>query len=75
MIKAFIVGRGGTTLLEKIAHAPNISDRDRTAFVNFLADYIVTIFGIQPSTSEMVKFAVPAVDLVPALVNPVSHLK
>lgn len=67
MIKEFVAKNRGIDLLNQVARASDISEQQRKSIVNFLADYVVLLFGIQPTTSQMLKVAAPAIELVPAL--------
>lgn len=71
MIKEFFGKHGRSDFLNKIICASDVSEQDRKMFVRFLADYVISLFGMQPTTDDMLKFANAAVDLVPALVSAV----
>lgn len=73
MIKEFIEKqKGGKDFLE-IMKSGQFSDRHRVKFTNYLADYVISIYGIQPSTASMLNVAIPASEMFPVLkLSPVS---
>lgn len=67
MIKEYFIKHGQADFLNKMNIASIMSEQQRKLFIRLLADYIISIYGIHPTTEEMFKFVHSAVDLVPAL--------
>lgn len=76
MIEEFIEKqKGGKDFLE-IMKSGQTSDRHRVKFINYLADYVISIYSIQPTTAKMLNVAIPASEMFPVLMlSPVSKLK
>lgn len=69
MIKEFIENqKGGRDFLNEMKSS-QISEPEqcRKNFTKYLADYTISIYGVQPSTANMKNVAIPASGLFPEL--------
>lgn len=75
MIKEFIgKQKGGKDFLDGMK-STQVSDQRRVKFINYLADYVISIYGAQPSTTNIMNIAIPASDMFPVLLlSPVCHI-
>lgn len=68
MLKQYIIEKGaGAVLSECTKKNVELTDAQKCHCVNLVADYGVSLFGLNPESHQYINLALAAVDLMPAL--------
>lgn len=68
MLKQYIIEKGGGMLLSQCTNKNiELTDSQKCNCVNFVVDFGISLFGLNPQTYQYKNLAIAAVDLMPPL--------